>query len=187
MFPGSRFPSGDSPSLLQGKNIDDDGADDDLDGEGAAERKSYRLKLSRWYKGAFYAIKNPIFWFCLYMCRVVRRPLTHFYLYLQKVGQNNNSGKALFHLVCHKLDEFKHEYHQLLTHLDSILEEALRLSDCSALPNDVVMSLKLMGWKLILQQWSALERRIVKPLQQCLDCLNTDTDWKRVWGGVCVV
>ena len=177
--------------MLQGskssKNIDDDDADDDneISGHDAAERKSYRLKLSRWYKGAFYAIKNPVFWFCLYMCRVVRGPLTHFYLYIQKASQCNNSGKALFHLVCHKLDEFQHEYHQLLANLGSILDEALRLSDCNTLPEDVVESLKLMGWKLVLQQWSALQRRIIKPLRQCPDCLNMDWTGRELGGGMC--
>lgn len=96
----------------------------------------------------------------------MRGPLTHLYLFLQDASKADNSGKALWNLVCHKIDQIHSEYHTLLTHMDAIIAEALSLSGCDSLSADTIQSLKLMAWKLVLQQWSSLQRRILAPLKQ---------------------
>lgn len=141
----------------------------DIDGEGHNERQAYRIKLSRWYRGAFAAVKHPIFWFLLYICRAMRGPLTHFFLFLQKASQNDNQGQSLFCLVTEKCQQIQAEYHRLLANADEIIGKALELSDCSSLAADDVEKLRLLGWKLLLQQYSAFHRRMIVPLNQQLE------------------
>ena len=136
-----------------------------LDDNQEEEKKHYRIKLSRWFKAAFHAIKHPLFWFLLHLAHAFRRPLTHFFLFLQKASRNHNEGYALFNVVTHKLSELETEYQVLMANANELIDEALRLSDCkSFFPTDDVEKLRLLGWKLLLQQWSAFRRRLVAPL-----------------------
>ena len=127
--------------------------------------KEYNVRLSKWKQGAFSAIMCPIFWYLLYMCRVVRGPLRHFMAYVQK---HSSKGDCLFNLVTGKLDEFAAEYTKLFQNFSQITETAINLAGCAQFNPDDLAGLKLVAHKLICQQWAAFHRRIYKPLQQSL-------------------
>lgn len=101
------------------------------------------------------------------MCKALRAPLHHWYLFLQKASQNHNEGRALFTLVVSKVEELQKEYHMILNNLNSIISQALEMSRCRVkLSEDDIQKLYVLGWKLAMQQWSSLQRRLATPLQQ---------------------
>ena len=76
----------------------------------------------------------------------------------------------MFNLVTHKLLELELEYKALMHHGTELIEEALKLSDAlSHFGEDDIEKLRLLGMKLLLQQWSAFRRRLVMPLSGYLD------------------
>ena len=142
-------------------------AETTIDSEKVSEQKAYRLRLSRWFQGCFSAVKNPLFWFLVTVCKALRAPLHHWYLFLQRASQNHNEGRALFTLVVSKIEELQKEYHMILCNLNGIISQALEMSGCnSSLSGNDIEKLRALSWKLAMQQWSSLQRRLATPLQQ---------------------
>ena len=149
-------------------------ADDDedvLDQDTADDTKAYHIKLSKWYQGAFNAVQHPLFWFLLYICRTMRAPLRHFFLFVQKHAENCNAGQVMLALVTGKLDEIEEEYRVLQRNLTAIVAKAAELSGCQELfqHDDAAMSaIDLLARKICFQQWASFQRRILFPLKQHL-------------------
>ena len=154
-----------------GNTLAGDGGLDEL---GQEETQSYRIRLSKFLKGAFAAIRHPLFWYLLQICRVARGPLRHFFLFVEKEGRANNSGQVLFKLATGKCLEFMEEFRGLFDRWEEITSRALELAGAAAGPEplceEAIASMKAVGWKLLFQQWSAMQRRIIVPLQQHLAC-----------------
>lgn len=136
-----------------------------LDEIGIDETRAYQIKLSKWKQGALEAIMCPIFWYLLYICRVIRGPLRHFMAYVQK---HSCKGECLFNLVTGKLDEFLDDFTKLFKNFNQITDAAFKLSGCDKLDAHDLAGLKTISHKLLCQQWATYQRRIYKPLQQYL-------------------
>ena len=94
-------------------DADPDAGTDALNPDAADDTAAYRLKLSKWYQGTFTAIQHPIFWFLMNICRCLRSPMRHFFLFVQQQAKNCNEGEVLRQLVTGKLDELQDEYREL--------------------------------------------------------------------------
>ena len=147
---------------------DHDAADADamvLDELGADDTAAYRIKLSKWKQGTFHCIQCPLFWYLVGICRIVRSPLRHFMLYVQKQTAAH-AGECLFHLVTGKLTEFKEEFREAFRSLPELMHAAMKMSGCDTLPEEDIAKLRLVTRKLLLQHWAAFMRRVIKPLSQ---------------------
>ena len=138
-----------------------------LDELGCDDSKAYRIKLSKWKQGTMQAIMCPVFWFLIGMCRIIRSPLRHFMLYIQRQAAEC-AGESLFHLVTGKLDEFNRDFQRVFDQLPDLFKKAVEISGCSKLPDKEIDNLHMLVRKLLLQTWSAFRRRVAKPLSQCL-------------------
>ena len=142
-----------------------------LDTEGADETRAYRIKLSKWYQGTFDCIQHPIFWYLIAICRCLRGPLRHFFAFVLDNARQRNSGRALLQLVTGKLDELHDEFRVLSQNIGQIITGAMEMSGCDRLfadDPDGKASLALIAQKVLFQQWSSFQRRILYPLQQLL-------------------
>ena len=127
---------------------------------------AYRIKFSKWYQGAFDSIQCPLFWYLIGICRVIRTPLRHFMLYVQKQA-TQSPGETVFHLVTGKLNEFNREFERVFANLPDLMATALDISDCTSKLTDLdIQRVKLITRKLLLQTWAAFRRRVAKPLSQ---------------------
>ena len=148
----------------------DDGV---LDTESADDTRVYRIKLSKWFQGAFDAIQHPLFWFLLYVCRCMRGPLRHFFAFVQLESKNCNAAQLVQQLVTGKLDEFLNEYRILYDRMNDIVLKAMELSGCDSLFRDDTegqAALSLLARKVCYQQWASFQRRICYPMKQQLSC-----------------
>ena len=136
-----------------------------LDELGCDETAAYRIRFSKWNQGAFHAIQCPLFWFLIGICRVVRSPLRHFMLFLQKQAAEC-PGECVFHLVTGKLDEFNEDFRNVFSNLHTLIETSLDISGCRQLSDLDIARVKMLVRKLLLQTWSAFRRRVAKPLAQ---------------------
>ena len=145
---------------------------DVLDCNAADDSRAYHLKLSKWYQGTFDSIRHPIFWYLLTIARCMRSPLRHFLAFVQLHAQKNNSGEVIKQLVTGKLDELQEEFRVIFHNMDKITARAAEMSSCNELfRNDPsgLRKLELIARKVVFQQWSAFQRRILYPLRQLLD------------------
>ena len=148
---------------------------DDLDPDAADAAAAYKIKMSKWYKGTFDAIQNPLFWYLMTICRCFRRPLRHFFCFVQQQAKNSNEGEVLRQLVTHKLEELQEEYRVIHNNLNQIIARAMETSGCDQRFKDdpaAVDSLAFLARKVCMQQWASFQRRIYYPLQQILVCIN---------------
>lgn len=148
-----------------GKDAQPDGGDM-LDEDANDEAERYRIRLSKWRQGAFNAVMSPIFFYLVGMCQIIRSPLRHFMLFVQKRAKE---GQCLFHLVTGKIEEICEEFRQVFDHLPHLMNEAMRLSGCDTeLTGRDQKMLRLLTRKLLTQHWGGFMRRIAKPLSQRL-------------------
>ena len=161
--------------LVSGADSEQDvAADEDvdaLDPSAADDAKAYRIKLSKWFRGTFDSIQHPIFWFLINIARCMRSPLRHFLAFVQLHAQKNNSGQVIKQLVTGKLDELQEEFRVLFQNMDQITARAIEMSGCDKLFQDDpagLHKLALIARKVVFQQWSAFQRRILYPLRQFL-------------------
>ena len=136
-----------------------------LDESACDDSAAYRIKFSKWNQGSFDAIQCPIFWFLVGICRVIRSPLRHFMLYVQKQAAEC-AGECVLRLVTGKLDDFNRDFETVFENLPNLVETALEISGCMKLAEVDINRLKMVTRKLLLQSWSAFRRRVVKPLSQ---------------------
>ena len=155
----------------------DDCQDSELDPNHADDTRAYRIKLSKWYQGTVQSIQNPIFWYLLSISRCFRSPLRHFLAFVQLHAQRNNSGEVMKQLVTWKLDELNEEFRVLFESVDQISARAMDLAGCDQLLDKDPAArdkLELIARKLLFQQWSAFQRRILHPLRQSFDVQIAD-------------
>ena len=102
----------------------------------------------------------------------MRSPLRHFLAFVQLHAQKNNSGEVIKQLVTGKLDELQEEFRVIFHNMDKITARAAEMSSCNELfrsdPSGL-RKLELIARKVVFQQWSAFQRRILYPLRQLLD------------------
>ena len=144
----------------------DDNADNaDAGGDPTLDAiNAFKITLSKWYRTTFHAISSKIFWFLLHICHRARRPLRHFFAFMQK----HSTKDCLFSLVTNKITAFKQDSLNLVLSMPMWLQDALNQSGCSNLKSETQCKLKLLGAQLVLKQIRSLDLRILKRLEELL-------------------
>ena len=90
--------------------------------------------------------------------------------FVQLHAGKNNAGEVMKQLVTGKLDELHEEFRVLFQNMDAIIRRALEMSGCDNLFCDDPAgqrALALLARRVLFQQWSSFQRRIMYPLRQC--------------------